>query len=184
MARYVAFLRAINVGGHTIEMERLRAHFEKLRFSDVETFIASGNVVFRSESPNAMALEARIEKQLREALEYEVKTFLRTDTEVAEIAQYHPWPEAEIAAAGALNVGFLAQPLTQDNEAKLMALKTDNDDFHVRGREIYWKCLKRQSESKFSNAAFERAVGVPVTFRGMNTITRLVAKYPLAIKRG
>ena len=46
MPRYITFLRAINVGGHTVKMDRLREIFESLGFANVETFIASGNVVF------------------------------------------------------------------------------------------------------------------------------------------
>ena len=46
MPRLFAFLRAINVGGRTIKMERLRREFEVFGFPGVETFIASGNVIF------------------------------------------------------------------------------------------------------------------------------------------
>ncbi len=68
MPRYVAFLRAINVGGHTVKMDYLRMLFEALGFSNVETFIASGNVIFDSKATSAKALEKRIEHCLAEAL--------------------------------------------------------------------------------------------------------------------
>ena len=61
MPRYVAFLRAINVGGHTVKMDQLRRLFERLGFSKVETFIASGNVIFESASRSAKALEKNTE---------------------------------------------------------------------------------------------------------------------------
>ena len=61
--RYVAFLRAINVGGHVVKMDRLRRIFESMRFRNVETFIASGNVIFEA-AGNADVLERRIEKGL------------------------------------------------------------------------------------------------------------------------
>jgi uncharacterized protein (DUF1697 family) len=72
MPRYVAFLRAINVGGHIVKMDALRRHFASLGFDDVETFIASGNVIFQSRSTAAAALERRIEACLEERLGYEV----------------------------------------------------------------------------------------------------------------
>ena len=50
MTRYVAFLRAINVGGHVVKMEALRKLFESMGFQRVETYIASGNVIFDSEA--------------------------------------------------------------------------------------------------------------------------------------
>jgi uncharacterized protein (DUF1697 family) len=67
--------------------------------------------------------------------------------------------------------------LSLAGEAKLATLRTDIDDFHTHGREVYWKCLKRQTESKFSNAVFERALKVSATWRGTNTVQRLAAKY-------
>lgn len=67
MPRYVAFLRAINVGGRTVKMDRLREIFESLGLGDVETFIASGNVIFRSRSTKPQALEKKIERSLRQS---------------------------------------------------------------------------------------------------------------------
>jgi uncharacterized protein (DUF1697 family) len=87
MPRFIAFLRAINVGGHTVKMDGLRRIFESLGFSSVETFIASGNVIFETRRKNASALERKIASALDNALEYEVATFLRTDEEVVAIAQ-------------------------------------------------------------------------------------------------
>jgi uncharacterized protein (DUF1697 family) len=93
VTRYVAFLRAINVGGHTVKMEALRRLFEGLRFAAVSTFIASGNVVFETDEGDPVALEQLIERALHVALGYEVATFLRTDAEVALVAAYAPFPE-------------------------------------------------------------------------------------------
>jgi uncharacterized protein (DUF1697 family) len=145
MSRYIAFLRAINVGGHTVKMDDLRQLFESLGFSSVETFIASGNVVFETTAKDARTLEKKIEKKLREALEYEVATFIRTEAELAGIANYQPFQRSRLEAAVALNIAFLADPLDEPSERKLMALKTDIDDFHVHGREIYWLCRKKQT---------------------------------------
>ena len=78
MPRLVAFLRAINVGGHTVTMEELRRLFTSLGGKDVETFIASGNVIFNSRSRDIPALEHTIEQRLHAALGYEVATFVRT----------------------------------------------------------------------------------------------------------
>ncbi len=74
MERYVAFLRAINVGGHTVKMDYLRQVFESFGLSGVETFIASGNVVFEAPTADARALDEQIGQGLREALGYDVAT--------------------------------------------------------------------------------------------------------------
>lgn len=178
MQRYIAFLRAINVGGHTVKMDALRAHFTAMGFAAVETFIASGNVIFATEATDTAALEARIAAELEQALGYDVATFVRSDAEVTAIAGYAPFPPHRIETAGALNVALLAAPLTPAEEERLMALRTPIDDFHANGREVYWLCQTKQSESTFSNAVFERALGKRATFRGMSTIRKLAAKYP------
>jgi len=179
MPRRIAFLRAINVGGHVVTMAALRGHFEKLGLEQVETFINSGNVIFTTSAKNDAALERKIEAHLEKALGYEVKTFVRSEAEIAAIARYQPFEAARIAAAPTLCVGLLAAPLDAAAQKLLMALRTDIDDFHVHGREMYWLCTRKQSESKFSNARFERALKLSATFRGLNTIARLAEKYAL-----
>ncbi len=177
MPKYIAFLRAINVGGHTVKMDHLRGIFESLGFSNVETFIASGNVIFESKSKNADALVKMIEKQLKESLGFDVAAFLRTDSELSEITSYMPFPKPQMDSAAALNIAFLSEPLDEKSKKFLLALKTDIDDFHVHGREIYWLCLKKQSESKFSNAALEKTLGRKSTLRGLNTVRKMAEKY-------
>jgi uncharacterized protein (DUF1697 family) len=177
MPRLVAFLRAINVGGHTVTMEELRRHFEAIGLKDVETFIASGNVIFASTAKDLPALQRKIERHLAASLGYEVKVFIRTEAEVAAIAQYKPFKESQLRTAQALNVAFLAEPLAAGAIESLMALRTDVDDFHVNGREVYWLCKKKQSDSKFSNLRFEKALQIRATFRGVNTVTKLAGKY-------
>jgi uncharacterized protein (DUF1697 family) len=176
--RTVAFLRAINVGGRTVRMESLRRLFEELGLARVETFIASGNVVFQSRSSNEAALVKRIEQHLASALGFEVDTFLRSDREVAEIALRRPFDAAEHARARAFCVGFLAAPPGAAARAALAALGSANDRFHVHGREVYWLCRTGQGESEFSNALFEKRCGVRSTFRSMTTVAKLAAKYP------
>lgn len=179
MTRYVAFLRAINVAGHIVKMHALRKHFTSLGFDGVETFIASGNVIFQSRSSAAAALERRIEACLEDTLGYEVKTFLRTDAEVAAIAAHRAFEPARVASAGSFNVAFLAGPLDTPAITKVKAFASAIDDFHVNGRELYWLCRTKQSDSKFSNAAFEKALGLRSTFRGLNTIRRLAENLAL-----
>lgn len=180
MPRYIAFLRAINVGGHTVKMEDLRKLFESMGFTGVETFIASGNVVFEAASMDAPALERRIADGLCAALGYDVAAFLRTGPELAAIAAYLPFPQPAIDAATAFNIAFLGGEPDAAATQKLMALRSDIDDFHVHGREVYWLSQVRQSQSTFSNAVLEKTTGRPSTLRGANTVKRMAAQYALA----
>jgi uncharacterized protein (DUF1697 family) len=135
MPRLIAFLRAINVGGHVVKMDALRKQFEALGLTGVETFIASGNVLFTSRTAKLAALEKKIEARLQSALGYQVRTFVRTEAEVCAVAGYKPFSAAAMAGAGALCVGFLAEPLDRSAVKTLLTLKTEIDDFHVNGRE-------------------------------------------------
>ena len=177
MPQYFAFLRAINVGGRIVKMDHLRQLFESLGLLNVETFIASGNVIFRSASKNVKTLEKKIENRLREALGYEVTTFIRTEAELIEIANYQPFLLSDRDAAVSLNVVFLGEALDEKSSQATMALKTEIDELHVRGREIYWLCRKKQSESTISNAMFNKTIGRPATVRGVNTVRKMAAKY-------
>lgn len=177
MSRYIAFLRAINVGGHNVKMSVLIQLFESLGLKNVEAFIASGNLIFDAKAGNVKTLEKKIEIKLQEVLGYEVATFIRTDAELAAISKYKPFPQSQLDTATALNVAFIANPLDGDSKQKLMALQNDIDAFHVHGREIYWMCQKKQSDSKFSNAVLERAIKAKATLRGLNTIKKMAEKY-------
>jgi uncharacterized protein (DUF1697 family) len=173
--RLIAFLRAINVGGHTVTMERLRKEFEGMGFTGVETFIASGNVIFTSRAANPAAVEKKIEARLRAALGYEVATFVRTAEEIAAVAGYQPFTATEDGAT--VYVGFVQRPLDAAAARAVMTFKTEIDDFRVKGREVYWLRKTRQSDSPFKYVSLEKKLKIRATFRGINTIARLAAKH-------
>jgi uncharacterized protein (DUF1697 family) len=174
MTRYIAFLRAINVGGHVVKMDELRRRFEGMSFTGVETFIASGNVVFESGEGDANALEGRIAAELRQAFGYEVATFLHTGVELAEAAAYPAFPETEGVS---VYVGFVGEGLDETARQKVMAFRTEVDEFAVHGREIYWQCRIRSSDSLFSLARLERSLGKQATFRNITTVKKMAEKY-------
>lgn len=176
MPRYVAFLRAINVGGHVVKMDRLRSLFEEAGFSKVETFIASGNVLFDTTSKIASAIEKKIEKHLEQALGYEVVTFVRPVSELESILATHPYGE-ENAKGVRLHIGFLKGPTGADVQKKMKSLETEQDEFHFHGSAVYWLCRTGISDSKFSGPLFERSLGARATFRNVNTIRRIAAKH-------
>ncbi len=178
MPKYVAFLRAINVGGHTVKMDQLRQLFEALGLSNVETFIASGNVIFDSKSKNAAVLERKIEAHLEKALGYKVATFLRTTAELASIANYVPFAKSELEAEGTdLFVVFGAKVLTTEGKQRLMALRTKAHDFHCNEREVYWLRRRLMEDSEYSGPALEKSVGMPITVRNSTTVKKIAAKY-------
>lgn len=173
MPRYVAFLRAINVGSRVVKMGRLRALFADLGVANVETFIASGNVLFDSPSKAIAPLERKIERYLEASLGYEVATLVRPLAELPSIVQAHPIVPANDHT---ILIGFLRTSPPSEVAAKISALQTPTDLFHVRGAQLYWWCKGRQSESKITNVMLERAMGgSPVTFRNITTVRKLAA---------
>jgi len=177
LRRRIAFLRAINVGGRTVKMDRLRTLFEELALVDVSTFIASGNVVFEA-SGEAEALERRIEEHLERSLGFPVATFLRSPEELAAVASARPFPDAR--ETDTLYVAFLKEAPPEEARERVMALRTEVDDFRVAGREVYWSCRVSSMDSPFSGAVLERTLGAPATMRNANTVRRLAAKHPPA----
>jgi uncharacterized protein (DUF1697 family) len=177
MPRYVAFLRAINVGGHTVKMDHLRGLFEALGFDNVETFIASGNVIFESPEEDTLALEKRIEGHLHQALGYPTATFLRTTDELARIDQYQPFEEYAPESDGFRQyVAFTASAHGDETQVKLEVLHTPTDEFRAHGREIYWLRRINMGESEFSGALLEKVIGMPATMRNCTTLRKLVKK--------
>jgi len=175
MPRYAALLRAINVGGHVVKMPRLRTEFEALGFGGVATYIASGNVLFDAAGRSGPALERRIAAALERALGYAVAAFVRTPSELAVAAAHAPF--ADFAPGDALYVGFLARALTATEAGALRtAFAGPSDDFAAHGRELFWRCRGRSSDSAFTLKKFERLVGIEATFRNVSTVRALDAR--------
>ena len=178
MPKYVAFLRAINVGGHTVKMDYLRRLFEAMGFSNVETFIASGNVIFDSTSQSTQALERKIEDALQGALGYQVTTFIRTTSELVDIARYKPYKDADPEAEGnTVYIAFVAETPGDEAQRKLLSFTSAVDEFHVDGCQVYWLCRKKMSESEFSGALLEKTLGMQATLRNSTTVKRIASKY-------
>jgi uncharacterized protein (DUF1697 family) len=138
MTRYVALLRAINVGGHIVKMDRLRAICEAIPLSGVSTFIASGNLIFQSKKPAAQ-LEAAIEKRLRTELGYEVTTMVRTCAEVSAIVAHVEAHRLGPGGGVRLYVGFLKTTPSSRTASTVAALSNETDALSVHGRELYWR---------------------------------------------
>ncbi len=176
--RYVAFLRAINVGGRVVKMSKLKRMFEALKLAQVETFIASGNVIFDS-AEEAARLEVRIEQALEKSLSYPVATFLRTTRDIAAIAERDPFG-TPLPPGARIYVAFLRDRPSAAARRKVAELATPTDTLAVDGRELFWRCTIPSMESTVSGATLEKTVGQPATLRNMNTIRRLAAKYAAA----
>ena len=158
-------------------MDALRRMFEAWGGTNVETFIASGNVIFDSSRRNAEIAERLIEKHVHQALGYPSLTYLRSITELAAIAAHQPFPQEEFDQGAKLWVGFMKQTPGRSAVKEVLALRGEYDDFAVEGRELYWLRRANFMESLGNGPPLERILGAPITTRNVNTVRRLAAKY-------
>lgn len=173
MTRYVAFLGGINVGGHRVTMDRLRAEFEALGCTGVSTFIASGNVVFGA-AGKAAPLELRIEAHLAEHLGYPVPTFVRTAAAVVKAAAREPF--GRLADGDTHMVVFLRRAPTAAARKGTAALSNARDRFEVHGTELHWLIHGGVSDSSVTGSVLSRTVGQPWTSRNTKSLRKLAAQ--------
>jgi uncharacterized protein (DUF1697 family) len=178
MPKHAAFLRGINLGRtRRISSTELRSRFEALGFHDVATFRTSGNVIFEAGQEADAKLKDRIEKGLAESLGYEVAVFLRTASQIREIANHEPFAATLIdASKGKLQVMVLsAKPATRTRNA-VLASATEEDRLAFGDRELYWLPSGGTRDSTLNVKAVEKLLGA-TTMRTKGTIEQLAAKY-------
>jgi uncharacterized protein (DUF1697 family) len=177
MLRYVALLRGMNLGNRRLPMSHLKEMFEELGFNDVETFIASGNVIFSTKATDVTKLEARIAKHLEKSLGYGVDTFVRSLEEIAALGSAKVF--AEDGREGVtIHVGFFQQALSPEVARKFAAVRTKEDEIVLQGREYFWLCRVRTPDSKVWALPEIRALRLPTsTMRNISSIRKLIAKH-------
>src|SRR5512133_1695963 len=175
MPRYVAFLRAINLGRErSVRMETLRRAFEDLGFTGVSSYIASGNIIFDSPLRSAGSLENRIEEALMNTLGFEVTPFVRSSSELARIAAFKPFPRSALGLHDELGVILLSAPPAPRPVQALKVLRVPSDELRARGREIYWLRHRSPAGEIYSTTPFDKALDQPFTVRSLNTVRKIV----------
>lgn len=179
---YAAFLRGMNVGGHRLTNDELRAHFQEMGFSGVATFRASGNVVFDGIGAargkvSDEALQRRIEQGLALALGYAVPTFIRSADEVRAISALAPFDAAELASSkGKLQVALLGKAPAGRSREQMLALAGAHDKLAIHASELYWLPAGGVLESALDMKAIERLLG-SMTMRTKGTIEQIASRH-------
>ncbi len=177
MSRYVAFLRGMNVGGHRLTNDELRAHFEAIGFTQVATFRASGNVVFAADERSPQEVAEHVELELASLLGYAVPTFVRSDGEVRAIAAHEPFAAEQVRAAGGkLQVSLLGSSPAPEVRAEVLSLAGEEDALTFGERELYWLPSGGTLESSLDLRGIDRLLG-PSTMRTKGTIELIAAKH-------
>ena len=177
MPLYFAFLRGINVGGHRVKMHDLQLLFESLGFTEVESVIQSGNIIFQSPDSDTPALEQKIEQHLKDALGYQVATFLRTAQELKSIARQQPFESVDHLVDAVVYAILLRDRPKADVKEALKKLNTENDELSVKNREVYWLRRVRCKESEIVGIQVGKILGAESTSRNMTTLRKIADKY-------
>jgi uncharacterized protein (DUF1697 family) len=130
MTKYVALLRGIAPLNPNMRNDKLRGVFENLGFENVKTVISSGNVIFESPSRSVRQLEDRIEKALPEELGFSSTTIIRSQKQVQQLVDKHPFQGMEHSQKSNLNVTFLKKKRKINIK---FPYKVDNRDYTLLG---------------------------------------------------
>lgn len=173
MASFVALLRGINVGGHNkLPMKALRELLEGLGLEGVETYIQSGNVVFRAPKKGAKQLGAKISQAIEAAHGFAPDVMVLDAAAFEAAAKANPFPEAD-AAPKAVHLWFCrSEPKAPDLE-RLAALASANERYVLDGAVFYLLAPDGIGKSKLAEKV-ERALGVSATARNWSTVSKLV----------
>lgn len=175
MPAVLCFLRGINVvGKNQIKMEELRKLCEALGLLNVQTYIASGNVVFRTTSRNIGALAPRIEKGIEARFGFRPHVMLRTITELRDVVARNPFAKRKDLHPGKFLVYFLKSEPASEVHERIRALQTDTEELRVSGSELYIYYLNGVGKSQLPMARIEKALGTAGTGRNWNTVTKLL----------
>ena len=146
-------------------MKSLKSLFEEIGFDKVQTYIQTGNVLVEQPVVNVLSVEAA----LREAYGFEIPVAVRSREELVEIRQLPIFSREQVY------VMFLTQEITEEQKEMLAGLI--DDEFVVwKNRNVIINLSKTYHQTKFTNAFFERKLGMPSTARNKNTVNKILEK--------
>lgn len=179
MTIYIALLRGINVGGkNIIKMAELKRVFEAIGLREVQTYIQSGNILFKSNEAEG-PLRKKIEHEIEAIFGLSITVFLRTAAELEQIILNCPFSEKELSEAELSSkfeiqyVALLTHVPTQEKIEHLNVYKSENDEYRIIGRKVYLLFRHSIRNSKLANNLHK--LDVPATVRNWKTINRLMA---------
>ena len=176
MQTLISFLRGINMAGHNpIKMNDLSNLYKDLGFSDVETYIQSGNVVFWSGYNEPVSvISQRIEEAILQKFSFNIPVMIRTVPEIKELSSSNYFLSEENFNPAKMAVIFLRQKCNKSQIHKVADINYPPDRFFISGSEIYIYCPDGFGKTKLYTNFFEKKMGVIGTGRNWKTITTLL----------
>ena len=173
MTTIVSMLRGVNVGGHNqIKMNALRSLCGSLGLKDVQTYVQSGNVVFRAKDQHLVRLAERIEDAIEQKFGFRPGVVLRTASELRDVVARNPFAKQRDIHPGKLLVTFFTEEPGKDDCAVLERVKAEGEEVRAHGREFYLYFPNGAGRSKlFAATSKLKKSG---TSRNWNTVTKLL----------
>jgi uncharacterized protein (DUF1697 family) len=169
----VLMLRAVNVGARRVPMPALRDLLEQAGYSDVRTYLQSGNVVLDSDlAPDELAAQTR--RLISDEFGFDVPVIVRSCSELEAVLDHNPFPDG-VKTPKLYWVSFLDGPLAADRVQWLAGRAAEGEQFDVHGREIYAWLPDGVARSKLATAMAAPAKDVTATARNWNSVTTLCA---------
>jgi uncharacterized protein (DUF1697 family) len=175
MAVVVSMLRGVNVGGHNkIKMDALRALYESLKLRGAQTYVQSGNVVFRTDERDLARLARRIQDGIERSFGFRPEVILRATSELRDAIQGNPFAKRSGVDPSRLLVTFLADEPLAEARKKALAIKADTEEMQIIGREVYIYFPNGIGNSKLSWATIAEVLKTSGTARNWNSVKKLL----------
>lgn len=172
--RYLVLLRGINVGGNNIiKMADLRKRFEDMGFSDVVTYIQSGNIIFTS-SKNPKTTISIIEKDLLKHFNYKVPIFLITKQQLKDVVSQAPKTFGKKPKSYRYDVMFLRDNSSATKALEQIETREGVDDAKAGKGVIYFSRLISRVTSSYMPKVINLPIYKDMTIRNWNTTTKLL----------
>jgi uncharacterized protein (DUF1697 family) len=175
MAVIICLLRGVNVGGkHKVKMEALRALYESIGLRDVQTLLQSGNVVFRTERRDLVALTKKIEGAIERKFGFHSDVILRTASELRDVIARNPFAKRTGIDASRFLVSFLVSDPGEEARGNVRRIKAHPEELRIDGREVYIYFPNGLARPKLSMALVEKTLKTSWTGRNWNTVRKLL----------
>ena len=176
MQTFISILRGINVSGQKkILMADLKTLYEKLKFKDVNTYIQSGNVSFKTnEKLSDTQLAEKIEKAIHKKYNFLVPVVIRNREELKKIISSNPFLKDKNIDVEKLHITFLSDTPVKSSVESIEGIDFSPDKFIIKEKEIYLHIPESYGETKLSNNFFEKKLNVTATTRNWNTVNKLL----------
>ena len=167
-------LRGVNLGHRRVKMEALRALYKSLKLRDAQTYVQSGNVIFKTQEKDLVRLAKRIEGGIEKKFGFQSDVVVRTVVELRDVVARNPFAKRRGIEPGKLLVTFLAGDPGEEAREKVRGIKAEPDELRIDGLEAYIYFPNGMGRPTLSWATIPKILKVSGTGRNWNSVTKML----------